>query len=376
MRGSVTKDGTSWMFVVDLPRGIDEKRRQQKRRGFPTRKVAEAELQKALQRASAGVFVEPSRLTLGSYLVDQWLPAIEGNVRTSTLASYKGNITRHVIPMLGGVQLQALTAPMLTTTYRRLGDEKGLSPKTVRHVHTTIRKALSDAIKWGLVERNAASTAEPPKLVRSEMQTWRAEDVRTFLRFIDDDPLKVVFTLLCTTGMRRGEVLGIRWSDVDFDNARLRVQQTLTSVEYVLVYGEPKTSRGRRSVPFDPTTLAVLRQHRARQNETRLLMGSDWNNARDLVMVKPDGSPVHPDTVSNTFDRRVRACGLPRIRLHDLRHTWATLALEANIPVKVVSEVLGHNSPAFTLDVYSHVTPVMMEDLARTVGAAIFGTGA
>lgn len=376
MRGSVTKDGTSWMFVVDLPRGIDEKRRQQKRRGFPTRKVAEAELQKALQRASAGVFVEPSRLTLGSYLIDQWLPAIEGNVRTSTLASYKGNITRHVIPMLGGVQLQALTAPMLTTVYRRLSEEKGLSPKTVRHVHTTIRKALSDAIKWGLVERNAASTAEPPKLVRSEMQTWRAEDVRTFLRFIDDDPLKVVFTLLCTTGMRRGEVLGIRWSDVDFDNARLRVQQTLTSVEYVLVYGEPKTSRGRRSVPFDPTTLAVLRQHRARQNETRLLMGSDWNNARDLVMVKPDGSPVHPDTVSNTFDRRVRACGLPRIRLHDLRHTWATLALEANIPVKVVSEVLGHNSPAFTLDVYSHVTPVMMEDLARTVGAAIFGTGA
>ncbi len=375
MRGSVSKDGTSWMFVVDLPRGIDEKRRQQKRRGFPTRKVAEAELQKALQRASAGVFVEPSRLTLGSYLIDQWLPAIEGTVRSSTLASYKGNITRHVIPMLGGIQLQALTAPMLTTVYRRLSEEKGLSPKTVRHVHATIRKALSDAIKWGLVERNAASTAEPPKLVRSEMRTWTAQDVRTFLRFIDNDSLKVVFTLLCTTGMRRGEVLGLRWSDVDFNNARLRVQQTLTSVEYQLVFGEPKTSRGRRSVPFDPTTLAVLRQHRARQNETRLLMGSDWSNTRDLVMVKPDGSPVHPDTVSDTFDRRVRACGLPRIRLHDLRHTWATLALEANIPVKVVSEVLGHNSPAFTLDVYSHVTPVMMEDLARTVGVTIFGAG-
>jgi len=375
MRGSVSRDRTSWMFVVDLPRGIDEKRRQQKRRGFPTRKVAEAELQKALQRASAGVFVEPSRLTFGSYLIDQWLPAIEGSVRTSTLASYKGNITRHVIPMLGGVQLQALTAPMLTTVYRRLSEEKGLSPKTVRHVHTTIRKALSDAIKWGLVERNAASTSEPPKLVRSEMRTWTAEDVRTFLRFIEEDSLKVVFTLLCTTGMRRGEVLGLRWSDVDFDNARLRVQQTLTSVEYQLVFGEPKTSRGRRSVPFDPTTLAVLRQHRARQNETRLLMGSDWRNKMDLVMVKPDGSPVHPDTVSDTFDRRVRACGLPKIRLHDLRHTWATLALEANIPVKVVSEVLGHNSPAFTLDVYSHVTPVMMEDLARTVGAAIFGAG-
>jgi len=373
MRGSVKKDGTTWMFVVDLPRGVDGARRQQKRRGFRTRKGAEGELQKALQRVSAGVFVEPSKLTLGSFLVDQWLPAVEGNVRPSTFASYKGNINRHVVPALGNVLLQALTAPMLTAVYRKLGEEKGLAPKTVRHVHTTLRKALSDAIKWGMVERNAASAAEPPKLVRSEMRTWTAEDVRAFLNFIDDDPLKVVFTLLCTTGMRRGEVLGLRWSDIDFENARLRVQQTLTSVEYQLVFGEPKTSRGRRSVPFDPSTLAVLRQHRARQNESRLAIGRGWANVRDLVIVKPDGSPIHPDTVSDTFDRRVKASGLPKIRLHDLRHTWATLALEANVPVKVVSEVLGHSSPAFTLDVYSHVTPVMMEDLARVVGQTIFG---
>jgi integrase len=376
MRGSVKRDGATWMFVVDLPRGVNGARRQQKRRGYPTRKSAEAELQKALQRASAGMFIEPSKMTLDSYLVDQWLPAIEGTVRSSTLASYKGNITRHVVPMLGSVRLQALTAPMLTVVYRKLGDDKALSPKTIRHVHTTIRKALSDAMKWGLVERNAASTAEPPKLVRSEMKTWNAGEVRAFLRYVEDDPMKVVFTLLCTTGMRRGEVLGLRWSDVDFDNARLRVQQTLTSVEYQLVFGEPKTARGRRSVPIDPTTLSVLRQHRARQNETRLMMGSAWTNAGDLVMVKPDGSPIHPDTVSDTFDRRVKASGLRKIRLHDLRHTWATLALEANVPVKVVSEVLGHNSPAFTLDVYSHVTPVMMEDLARSIGATIFGNGA
>lgn len=375
VQGSVKKDGSSWMFVVDLPRGLDGSRRQQKRRGFPTRKSAEAELQRALQRAAQGTFVEPTKLTLGSFLAEQWLPAVEGNLRPSTFASYKGNIVRHVNPSLGNVRLQALTPPMLTAAYRKLSDEKNLSPKTVRHVHTTLRKALSDAMKWGMVERNPASSAEPPKLVRSEMRTWTAEQVRTFLNFIDDDPLKVVFTLLCTTGMRRGEVLGLRWSDVDFENRRLRVQQTLTSVEYRIVVGEPKTSRGRRSVPLDSTSTAVLRQHRARQNEWRLHMGSQWNNSLDLVTVKPDATPIHPDTVSDTFDRRVKSAGLPKIRLHDLRHTWATLALEANVPVKVVSEVLGHSSPAFTLDVYSHVTPVMMEDLARTVGDAIFGIG-
>jgi integrase len=226
-------------------------------------------------------------------------------------------------------------------------------------------------MRWGFVIRNVAAVADAPKVVRREMNTWTAEETRAFLQFIADDSLSMAFILAATTGMRRGEILGLRWRDVDLDLARLTVVQTLTSVNYKLYFGQPKTNRGRRSIPLDPTTVMFLRQHRARQNANRLVMGADWTYL-DLVMTKPDGTPVHPDTVSDTFDRRVRACGLRKIRLHDLRHTYATLALGSGVPVKVVSEVLGHSSSAFTMDIYGHVTPVMMEDLARTVGALMF----
>ena len=319
MRGSVARDGTSWMFVVDLPRGTDGRRRQQKRRGFPTRKAAEQELQRTLVRAAAGTFVEPTRLSVSQYLLDQWLPAITGTVRSSTLNSYRGNIERHVIPSVGTIRLTAVTAPMLTILYRQLEHESGLSAKTVRHVHTTLRKAMADAMRWGLLDRNPAAAAEPPKLKRQEMRTWTADQVRSFLLDLEGDPLLAVFTLLSTTGMRRGEVLGLRWCDVDFDAHRLHIQQTLTSVNYQLVFGEPKTARGRRMIPVDDHTIAVLRQHRVRQSGDRLAMGVDWADERDLVMVRADGSPIHPDTVSDTFDRRVKASGLPKILFPTIR---------------------------------------------------------
>jgi integrase len=370
MQGSIKKEGTSWRYVLDLPRGPNGRRRQQKRRGFKTRQSAEAELQEAMRRLSDGVFVEPSKVTLEAYLSDQWLPAVKATLRPSTFDSYNRNMRLHVVPTLGKVKLQSLTTPMLNTLYGSLQD-KGLSAKTARHIHTTLRKSLADATKWGVVQRNVAIAADPPKVPRHEMETWSAEEVRTFLTFVADDPIATAFILAATTGMRRGEVLGLRWRDVDLDLARLTVVQTLTSVNYVLHFGQPKTNRGRRSIPLDQTTVMLLRQHRARQNANRLVMGADWADL-DLVMTKPDGSPVHPDTVSDTFDRRVHACGLRKIRLHDLRHTYATLALGSGIPVKVVSEVLGHSSSAFTMDTYGHVTPVMMEDLARTVGALMF----
>jgi integrase len=361
------------MYVLDLPKSADGKRRQQKRRGYRTRKAAEEALQKALQLISTGGWVEPSRLTLRDYLVDTWLPFTMDRVRPSTFASYQGNIERHVLPHLGHVPIQSLTPPMLSTLYRSLQTDTGLSAKTVRHVHTTLKKSFTDAGRWNILELNPADAADPPIVRRSAMTTWTPQEVREFLVFLRGDHLETYFTLLATTGMRRGEALGVSWAHLDLETGRLSVQQQLTSVKYKLVFDEPKTDRGRRSIPLDRTTVSMLRRHRAQQAQWRLAMGSDWANDRDLVFTKPDGSPIHPDTVSDTFDRRVKSSGLRRIRLHDLRHTWATLALEAGVPIKVVSEVLGHASPAFTMDVYAHVTPVMMEDLARIVGDTIFG---
>jgi integrase len=174
--------------------------------------------------------------------------------------------------------------------------------------------------------------------------------------------------------MRRGEVLGLRWQDIDFDRRRLSIRQTIISIDYRVEISEPKTARGRRSVALDTGTVTALRAHRAAQNQLKLKLGEAWQD-HDLVFCRDDGTPVHPDRFTQMFDKHVREGGLPRIRLHDLRHTHATLALAAGIHPKVVSERLGHSTVAFTMDVYSHAIPSMEAEAAETIANLVRGSG-
>ncbi len=372
MRGSVRKEGSTWRYVVDFPRGSDGRRRQKKKRGFRTKAEAERALAIEIQKLSTNSFVVRSGLTIEGFLVGQWLPSAKQTLRPSTYSSYERNIILHVLPIIGGTRVQDLTAPMLNEVYRQVGEcspstGNALSSKSIRHIHTTLRKALADGMRWGLVERNAAELADPPPLKRKEMNTWTVAECQTFLAHIADYENEPLFVLALTTGMRRGEICGLRWRDIDFRAARLSVRQTLNSVEYGLVFGEPKSARSRRSVPLPDLALGHLRRQRRRQQCWQEFIGRGWPD-HGLVFTYEDGRPVHPDALSDSFKRMVKSSGLRRIRLHDCRHTYATLALEHNVPIKVISEVLGHSSPAFTMDVYSHVTPTMMEDLARRVG--------
>jgi len=372
MRGSVRKEGGSWRYVVDFPRGSDGRRRQKKKRGFRTKAEAERALAVELQKLSTNSYILRSELTVEGFLVDQWLPSAKQTLRPSTYSSYERNIILHVIPIIGGARVQDLTAPMLNEMYQQVADGSPttgncLSPKSIRHIHTTLRKALADGMRWGVLERNAAELADPPPLKRKEMSTWSVAECQQFLHHIDGYENEPLFVLALTTGMRRGEICGLRWRDVDFDAARLSVRQTLNSVEYGLVFGEPKSARSRRSVPLPDLSIEHLRRQQERQAGWREVIGRGWPD-HDLVFTYEDSRPVHPDALSDSFKRMVKSSGLRRIRLHDCRHTYATLALENNVPIKVISEVLGHSSPAFTMDVYSHVTPAMMEDLARRVG--------
>lgn len=260
----------------------------------------------------------------------------------------------------------------------RADGKGGLSPKSVRNVHVVLRKALGDAVKWNNLPRNVAAFADPPKMRQSgdkEMGTWNAQELRAFLDFISEDRLYPAFYLDANTGMRRGEVLGVRWTDIDLDKGALSVRQTLLCVDYELEFGTPKTARGRRQIALDKGTVTILKAWKKRQLEERIAIGGGYHDEHGLVFTKVDGSPLHPDLFSQTFDRLVSKSGLPRIRLHDLRHTHATMALQANVPVKVVSERLGHASVAITLDVYSHVLPGMQEDAAEKVARLVFGPG-
>lgn len=378
-RGTVYKRGESWTYVLDvsLP---GQRRRQKSKGGYRTKRDALAALNEAQASLQRGLYVEPSKLSVKTFLIDHWLPAIEAGLRPSTLQGYRSAIKTYVLPRLGEMRLQALTPDQLNAFYGELlreGRRNGkapLSPKTVRNVHVMLHKALHDAVRWGYLPRNVAEFSDPPKQRSSgkAMRTWTPAELRSFLESVAGDPYYAAWVLAASTGMRRGEVLGLRWQDIDFDRRRLAIRQTIISIDYQVEISEPKTARGRRSVALDSGTVTALRTHRAAQNQLKLKLGEAYQDL-GLIFCRDDGTPVHPDRFTQMFDKHVRDSGLPRIRLHDLRHTHATLALAAGIHPKVVSERLGHSTVAFTMDVYSHAIPSMEAEAAETIANLVRG---
>jgi integrase len=370
MRGSVRKIGASWTVTLDI--GVDPatgKRRQKMKRGFATRKAADAWLGDLLSEAQAGQLNEPSRETLESYL-DGWLKAIRATVRESTWHGYDWRIRKLVVPRVGKVELRTVDAPTLNKLYGDLltsGNRKGeaLSARSVSHVHKLMHRALRDAVKWGKLRSNPAEHADPPSPTRREMRAWTAEQARTFLASVEEDRLRACWHLALATGMRRGELCGLRWSDIDGD--RLAVGRSRTVAGYTVTEREPKSGRT-RTVALDPGTVAELRSHRTRQLEERLAWGAAWTDS-GYVFTRENGEPLHPHSLSQFFETRVAATKLPPLSLHGTRHTHATLGLAAGVSPRVMQERLGHSSVAITLDLYTHPADDQHADAAARVAA-------
>ena len=382
----------TWFFNVDIGVGPDGRRRRAHRRGFPTRKAAQEELDRLRHSVTTATYVAPKRQTLGEYLTDDWLPAVRHNLARSTWESYDRNIRNHVVRGLGALQLQQLDGAVLNRFYATLlesgrmrgAQSPGLKPRTVRYIHTIVHAALDDAVRWRRLVVNPATQATPPSAALAkapEMRVWTGSQVRRFLELCEGDRYRWPWLFLATTGCRRGEALGLRWSDVDFDRSLAMIRQEVIPLTKPAGIGRegvivPRTKTGKpRVIELDAPTVAALRSWKARQAEERLAMGAGYQDL-DLVFPRPDGRPFHPEAFSKTFDRRLRQAAfavLPRIRVHDLRHTWATLALIAGVDVKVVSERLGHSSPMVTWQTYQHVVKGMQSDAAEKVAALIFG---
>ncbi|QIG42060.1 site-specific integrase [Nocardioides anomalus] len=313
-----------------------------------------------------------SSMTVASYL-EEWLWAKQ-SLRASTFKSYESHVRNYLVPYVGHHPLGELRPAHLDKMYRELAsrEDQRLSVSTLRRVHATLLSALSTAVKRGQLERNPASAVELPQQRRREPVTWTAKDLQAFLQAVQSDPLHPLFLLLAVTGLRRGEVIALRWRDVDLNLGRLSVRQAAVLVGGRVVVGEPKSRSGHRTIAVDDETCRRLTWHKRAQElaVSRVLAPPQ---RPELVFSDEHGEALDPAHVSRRFVRLVHACGLPRIRLHDLRHTSASLGLASGESLVEVSRRLGHSSLSVTADIYSHISPEVAKHSAERLAASIYG---
>jgi integrase len=364
MRGTVIKRGNGYSVVLDLGRGPDGKRVRKWHSGYRTKKLAEAARVELLAQRQHGAYVDPSKLTVAG-LFDRVFDYLESIGRDARTVERHRELARlHVVPYLGGMRLQQLAPVHLSELYARLlregrrdGRPGGLAPRTVGHVHRTVHRALRQAVRWQLLARNPASDLELPTVPKSEMVTLTREQARALLDAAKARPLMYWLVLLgVATGARLGELLALRWADVDLDAGAVRVGRSRRIVGGRMEVKPPKTEAGERTVALGPAAVVALKRLRVEQAGRRLVLGGDYDAAADLVICKPDGRPYRPDAVSTMFRRFVDQAGLPRtVHVHTLRHSAASFLAAAGVPASDVAAQLGHaDGGALALRVYVH----------------------
>jgi len=327
-----------------------------------TREEVRRKLGGGIHAQDTGVFTDARGATVGAFL-DQWLAdVVKPSVRQWTYMGYEVHVRLHIKPILGRIPLDRLT-PMQVQSLMNAKVKEGLSPKSVRGVRATLRAGLNQAMRWGMINRNAATAVELPRSRRFNIQPLTPAEARTFLESIRGDRLQALYSVALTMGLRQGEALGLRWSDVDLDLGYLRITKQLQRVDGVLQRVELKTDRSRRTLVLPASILQGLRDHRRQQVEERLASGGEWKES-GFVFTTPEGLPLEGTTVTRHFHRHLDRAGLEQRRFHDLRHSCATLLLVQGVSPRVVMDVLGHSEIAMTMNTYSHVVPELRRDAA------------
>ena len=357
-----------WVGRLKLPGGRHRYFTGTTRREVLEGRDGRAGLRAALRVVQSGQPLPDERLTFGAYL-ERWLAGLSSPpLKPRTVEYYREYPRRYIL----GTELASRSLARLTTgDLRALCSarlEAGLAQTTVHHLHAVIRRALGVAHRDGVIPRNVAALldkGEKPGMGRSPMRALQDEEPERFLEAVRGEPLEALFTLAITAGLRQGELLGLRWRDVDLERGVLSVTSSLQlGRDGTRVIGTTKTGRG-RSVELAPITVTALREQRRRQREAQLRAGSRWQDS-GLVFSNSFGDHIYPASLNRTLDRALAVAGLPRVRFHDLRHTAATRMLSRGVHPKIVSEMLGHASVGITLDLYSHVTPTMQREAVRT----------
>ena len=327
-------------------------------------------LTKALSDRIDGLVYDDENMTVDEYL-DVWLKgSVYGSVRRSTYDRDTNLVNNHIKPILGGLKLKKLNSAYVHSFYRDRLDT-GLSASTVHKMHDILRRGLAQAAKWHLVPRNVADTVKPPRPAPKEMHALSADQTRWLLETAGEDRLEALYILAVHTGMRQGELLALRWQDVDLENAVVSVRRTLTRSGGKVVFGEPKTSKSRRSIRLTSQAVEALRSHLERQLRDMEVLGDRYQD-QGLVFTTDTRAPINPSNLRQcSFAPLLKRAGLPHMRSHDLRHTCATLLLSRGVHPKFVQELLGHATIAVTLDTYSHCLPSMGDQTVKAMEAAL-----
>lgn len=372
MRGSITKRNGSYRIAISLGKDrVTKKYRQYFETVTGNKKDAQRRLRELLSSLDNGTFVKPDKQTVADYL-EQWLKDYcWSNLTPRSAESYQYIVRAHLIPSLGKILLTQLKPEHLQHLYSdklssgRFDGKGGLSKRTVRYCHATLHKALSSAVKLGIIPRNAADAVEAPKVRRHELRTMSESDIHIFLEYAKSTPYHSLFYTSLFTGLRRSEVLALRWSDIDLLLCQLSVTRTIHQLHNgEIIYGEPKTGKSKRLVSLSPSTVIVLREHHEAEGKLRESLGLPPLTDDDLVFCHYDGKPYLPDSITHSWHKLALRCGLKGIPLHGARHSHASLMLKQGIHPKIVQERLGHSSIQITLDTYSHVAPGLQKAAA------------
>jgi len=377
----ITPEGVKpekWQVVVEAGRGVNRKRKRIKKVFVGGQRAAKNELLRLSTELETGLYVHQKKWTLAQYL-EHWLETYgRPNLAPSTYASYERIICKHISLELGQTPLDKIQPMQIQAYYSkklqngRRDGAGGLSARTVQYHHRVLREALHHAVKWRILVRNPADACEAPRPDRPEMSVLDPKDVSTLLEITLEHPDRDIFITAIFTGMRQGELLGLRWQDVDFTKRVVRIQQSVGYIPKLgFVFREPKTKRSRRQVVLPQIAVDALTRRKKQVAADKLLIGADLYKGLDLVFCTNVGAPLDPSGLSRRFKRIAAKLNAPKLRFHDLRHTHATLLLSQGVHPKVVQERLGHESINITLDTYSHVLPGMQEDAVAKLELAL-----
>jgi integrase len=375
LRGHIRQRGNKWCIVIDLGKGPDGKRKQKWFSGYDSQGDAEADLPHKLIDVQDGLYINDSSVSLKEYL-NTWLTTIEPDIRPKTYQFYKYNVDHGIVPVIGHIRLDKLKPLDIKRMINKYLKDGTLSNTTIRHYYRTLSIALNKAVEWEIISKNPCKKIKPPAPDTPEMKVLTAKQVDKLLEYTKQSEFKVMYIPILLSvgcGLRRGEVLGLRWKDIDFENKIMHIRHNLQYINKEFILQEPKTKNGKRDIPLPTPIISILQEHKGEQETIKeRLKIKDYKKEDAFVCAWENGTNIIPDYCYKTLGKLLKRCKLPHIRFHDLRHTYATLMLDNDANIKVLSELLGHSKTSITMDIYAHALPDSKKEAVQKIENVLF----